>query len=64
MAHIVWNRHKESMSMSLAAGFSLRLLAHKAGTDTLVLDENKDPFLPYKSDHVRCFWVHLVYMAY
>jgi hypothetical protein len=35
-----------------------------SGVDTLVLDENKGPFLPYKSDHVRCFWVHLVHMAY
>jgi hypothetical protein len=32
--------------------------------DALVLDENKGPFLPYKSDHVRSFWMHLVYMAY
>jgi hypothetical protein len=47
----------------LAVQFSFELLAHKVGMDVLVLDENKGPFLPYKSDHIRCFWVHLVHMT-
>jgi hypothetical protein len=63
MAHIVWNRLVENMCMVLAVEFSLKLLAHKVGMDALVLDEKKGPFLPYKSDHIRCFWVHLEYMA-
>jgi hypothetical protein len=50
--------------MFLAVLFSLKLPAHKAGVDALVLDENKGSFLLSKSDHVRYFWVHLVYMAY
>jgi hypothetical protein len=51
------------MCVFLAVSFSLKLLAHKAGVDTLMLDENKGPFLPFKSDHIRSFWVHLVHMA-
>jgi hypothetical protein len=52
------------MCVLLAVQFSLKLLVHKPGVDTLVLDENKGPFLPYNSDHIRSFWVHLVYMAH
>jgi hypothetical protein len=51
------------MCVFLAVQFSLKLLAHKPGVDTLVLDEKKGPFLPSKSDHVRTFWVHLVHLA-
>jgi hypothetical protein len=51
------------MCVFLAVQFSLKLLAHKVVMDTLVLDENKGPFLPCKSDYVRCFWVHLIHMA-
>jgi hypothetical protein len=46
--------------MVLAVQFSLNLLAHKVGVNTLVLHDNKGPFLPYKRDHVRSFWVYLV----
>jgi hypothetical protein len=52
------------MCMFLAVWFSLKLLAHKVDVNTLVLHDNKGPFLPYKSEHIRSFWVHLVYMAY
>jgi hypothetical protein len=52
------------MCVLLAVQFSLKLLVHKPGVDTLVLYENKGPFLPYNSDHIRSFWVHLVYMAH
>jgi hypothetical protein len=51
------------MCMFLAVEFFLKLLVHNVGVDALVLDENKGPFLLYKSDHIRCFWVHLVNMT-
>jgi hypothetical protein len=51
------------MCMFLAVEFFLELLAHNVGVDALVLDANKGPFLLYKSDHVRSFWVHLLYMV-
>jgi hypothetical protein len=63
MAHIVWTTHKESMCMYLAVWFSLKLLTYKVGVDALVLIENKGPFLPYKSEHIRNFLVHLVQLA-
>jgi hypothetical protein len=50
--------------MVFAFQFLLRLLAHKVGVDALALDEIKGPLQPYKSDHIRSFWVHLVNMAY
>jgi hypothetical protein len=49
--------------MFLSVKLSLQVTAHNVGVDTLVLDENKGPFLPSKSYYVRSFWVHLVYVA-
>jgi hypothetical protein len=51
------------MCVFLAVQLSLKLLAHKPGVDTMVLNENKGPFPPSKSDYVETFWVHLVHMA-
>jgi hypothetical protein len=51
------------MCMVLAFQFSLRLPAHKGGVDAQVLAENNGPSLLYKSDHIKSFCVHLVYMA-
>jgi hypothetical protein len=62
MAHIVWTRLIENMCMVLAFQLSLRLPADKGAGDALVLDVNKGPSLLYKSDHIRCFCVHLVCM--
>jgi hypothetical protein len=39
--------------MVLTVDFFLKLLTHNVGVDALVLDENKGPFLLYKSDHIR-----------
>jgi hypothetical protein len=63
MAHIVLSRLIEIMCMVLAFQFSLRLPAHKGGVDAQVLAENNGPSLLYKSDHIKSFCVHLVYMA-